>query len=81
LFFERDDVGFGSEEARHLGGEFGIECLVDGREHTAAKQAGDEICADAEFLARSFTLMPSVMVMLRVMGCGSLETTMRGGGV
>ena len=53
LFFERDDVGFGSEEARHFGREFGIERLVDGREHAAAKQAGDEIFrADAELLGK-----------------------------
>ncbi len=35
----------------------------------------------SSFSARSLTLMPSVMVMLRVIGIGSFDTTMRGGGV
>ena len=35
----------------------------------------------SSFSARSFTLMPSVIVMLRVIGSGSFDTTMRGGGV
>ena len=35
----------------------------------------------SSFSAKSFTLMPSVMVMLRVIGSGSFDTTMRGGGV
>ncbi len=35
----------------------------------------------SSFSARSFTLMPSVIVMLRVIGIGSFDTTMRGGGV
>jgi hypothetical protein len=34
----------------------------------------------SSFSARSFTLMPSVIVMLRVIGIGSFDTTMRGGG-
>jgi hypothetical protein len=34
----------------------------------------------SSFSARSFTLMPSVMVMLRVIGNGSFDTTMRDGG-
>jgi hypothetical protein len=33
------------------------------------------------FSARSFTEIPSVMVMFRVMGSGSLEIVTRGGGV
>jgi len=32
------------------------------------------------FSAKSLTLIPSVIVMLRVIGWGSFETTMRGGG-
>ena len=35
----------------------------------------------SNFSARSLTLMPSVIVMLRVIGMGSFDTTMRGGGV
>ena len=35
----------------------------------------------SSFSARSFTLIPSVIVMLRVIGRGSFDTTMRGGGV
>ena len=35
LLFEGDDFGVGSEEARHFAGEFGVEGLVDGREHAA----------------------------------------------
>ena len=31
--------------------------------------------------AKSFTLIPSVIVMLRVMGWGSFESDSRGGGV
>jgi hypothetical protein len=33
------------------------------------------------FSARSFTEIPSVIVMFRVMGAGSLLSDMRGGGV
>ena len=43
LLFEADDVGVGSEEARHLAGEFGVERLVDGREHAARQQTRDQI--------------------------------------
>jgi hypothetical protein len=32
------------------------------------------------FSARSFTLMPSVIVMLRVIGSGSFDSDQRGGG-
>ena len=46
-FFERDDVGFSSEEARHLGGEFGIERLVDGRKHTTAEEQAAKEITDA----------------------------------
>ena len=35
----------------------------------------------SSFSARSLTLMPSVIVILRVIGIGSFDTTMRGGGV
>ncbi len=35
----------------------------------------------SSFSARSLTLMPSVIVILRVIGSGSFDTTMRGGGV
>jgi hypothetical protein len=35
----------------------------------------------SNFSARSFTLIPSVIVMLRVIGWGSFDTTIRGGGV
>ena len=43
LLFEGDDVGVGSEEARHLAGQFGVERLVDGGEHAASQQARDQI--------------------------------------
>ena len=43
LLFEGDDIGVGAEEARHLAGQFGIERLVDGGEHTAGQQARDQV--------------------------------------
>ena len=55
LFFEGDDVGLGAEEARHFGGEFGVERLVDGREHAAPEQSCNEIFrADAKLLGEIF---------------------------
>ena len=35
----------------------------------------------SSFSARSLTLMPSVIVMLRVIGSGSFDSECRGGGV
>ena len=45
------------------------------------KRAIRSLARMPSFSARSFTEMPSVMVMLRVMGAGSLLIIMRGGGV
>src|SRR3954470_20532761 len=43
LFFKADDVGLGAEVAGQLTGKFLIERLVDGGEHAAHQQAGDQI--------------------------------------
>ena len=76
LVFEGDHIGVGSEEARHLAGQVGVEGLIDGGEDTAGQQARDQVFgADPSFSARSLTLMPSVMVMLRVIGCGHWRAT------
>jgi hypothetical protein len=82
LLFERDHVGFRAEEARHFAGQFRVERLVHRRENTAPQQREiTSFTRISSFSARSFTLMPSVIVMLRVIGIGSFDTTMRGGGV
>ncbi len=47
----------------------------------ASRREMRSLARTSSFSAKSFTLMPSVMVMLRVMGWGSFETTIRGGGV
>jgi hypothetical protein len=55
LFFEGDDFGVGSEEARHLAGQFRVERLIDGREHAAHHQARDHILgANAQLLGQVF---------------------------
>ena len=46
----------------------------------ASKRAIKSFARISSFSARSFTLIPSVMVMFRVMGCGSFESESRGGG-
>ena len=82
LLFEGDHICLRSEVARHLAGEFGIQRLVDGGEYATHQQACNQIFgAKTQLLARSLTLIPSVIVMLRVIGCGSLESDSRGGGV
>jgi len=45
-----------------------------------SRRAIKSLARISSFSARSFTLMPSVMVMFRVMGCGSFESDNRGGG-
>ncbi len=44
-------------------------------------RAKDVIARMPSFSARSFTEIPSVIVMLRVIGAGSLLMVIRGGGV
>ena len=46
----------------------------------ASRRAIKSFARILSFSARSFTLMPSVMVMARVIGSGSFDTAMRGGG-
>ena len=43
LLFEGDHIRVRSEETRHLAGQFGVQRLVDGGEHTAHQQAGNQI--------------------------------------
>ena len=43
LLFEGDDRGLGAEVAGHVGGQIGIERLVDGGENAARQQAGDQV--------------------------------------
>ena len=82
LLFEGDDFGLSAEEARHLTGEFGVEGLVDGGKYSAdERRAIRSLARRPSFSARSFTEIPSVMVMLRVIGNGSLLIDTRGGGV
>ena len=51
LFFEADDFGLSSEEARQFDGKFRIERLVDSRKHAAHDQARNQILgANAKFL-------------------------------
>ena len=72
LVFEGDDAGVGAELTRHILHQLGIERLVHGDEDAAHQQRRDEVlAADSELSARSLTLMPSVTVMVRVMGSGS----------
>ena len=52
---KRDDVGVGAEEARHLVGQFGVERLVDGGEHTAHQQARDQV------LGANFELLRQIL--------------------
>src|SRR5258708_8421310 len=48
-------MGFRTEEARHLTGQFRVERLVDGGEHTATQQARDQILgANVELLGQIF---------------------------
>jgi len=69
-------------EARHFAGQFGVQRLVDGRENALRQQPRDQIFARMpSFSARSFTEIPSVMVMFLVMGSGSFEIVTRCGGV
>ncbi len=41
LLFEGDHIGVGSEEARHLAGQLGIERLIDGGEHAPPQEPGN----------------------------------------
>src|SRR6202008_2068719 len=51
LLFESNHVRLGAEEARHFARQFGVECLVDRGENTAAQQARDQIfCANIQLL-------------------------------
>jgi hypothetical protein len=55
LLFEGDDRSFGAEVTRHVGGEIGIERLVDGGEYAARQQAGNEVLgANAQLLSQVF---------------------------
>jgi len=82
LLLKCDHIGFGAEEAGNFAGQFRVEGLIDGGKNPARQQARDEgsLARTSSFSARSLTLMPSVIVMLRVMGIGSFDTTIRGGG-
>jgi len=46
----------------------------------ASKRAIKSLARIPSFSAKSLTLMPSVIVMLREIGCGSFESDSRGGG-
>ena len=74
LFFKADHIGVGSEEARHLTGQFGIEGLINRGEDSASQQARDQIFgADFELLrqildADSFSNRDAARDRLRLIG-------------
>ena len=43
LLFEADDRSLGAEMASHVGGQIGVERLVDGGEDATRQQAGDQV--------------------------------------
>ena len=72
----------GAEVARHVAASSASSVwLTVANTPRASSRAIRSLARMPSFSARSFTLMPSEMVMARVIGSGSLDSDSRGGGV
>ena len=79
LLFDRDDDGVGAELAGDVFDELAFERLVDGDEDALHEQrAMRSLPRTSSFSARSLTLIPSVTVMVLVMGRGSARARWTG---